>query len=367
MSLFQNNGLPWKSWIFFGYLNLFAFATHAQFLAKIFKQDSTDSRYYEANDTLSNTRFYVSQKLTNPVLKSSDGNQKVRYRSNGNTNLGVGNTYGWLTINIGLNFKFMNNDDDLRGKTRFLDLHTQIVGRPYVVDVYGQFYKGAYLMPESGNLPKGTPYPTRPDIYTQQIGFSSYFIPNWRKFSYAASVTQRDWQKKSAGSFLFGGEFFTGKIKGDSALVPVERSSHFKFPEIFKVKYYEIGVGGGYAYTLVIHNHWFISASAITSISAGFMQNYAGEDVEGSFYIKPNFMLRPSVGYNSKKFNGSVYIFASQVNAGNSNGIYQINTFNFRTTLAYRLTPRKRTKDLYQKLLNINPSYRKQQKSQEQE
>ncbi len=346
---------------------LFAPYAHAQLLAKIFKKDSIDNNYYEANDTLTNTRLYASQKLTYPTLKSGDGNHEVRYRSNGNTNLGFGNTYGWLTVNIGLNFKFINDDDHLKGKTDFIDMHTQIVGRPYVVDFYGQFYKGVYLMPETGDLPKGTPYPLRPDIYTQQIGFSSYFIPNWRKFSYAAAVTQRDWQKKSAGSFLFGGEFFAGKIKGDSALVPKERARQFENPGINKVKYYEIGFGAGYAYTLVIKRHWFVSASAVTGIATGFLQQYERYDIESSMYFRPNFMIRPSFGYNSKKFNGAVYLFSSQVNAGNTKGYYQVNTSNLRVTIAYRFAPSQRIKKRYQALLNLNPYYRKQQKSSEQE
>lgn len=337
----------------------------SQFLAKIFKIDSIDNRYYSNFDTLTNTRLYLSQKLTNPTLKSGDGKHLLRYRSNGNTNLGIGNTYGWLTINIGLKFRAINHDDDVRGKTRFLDLHTQIVGRPYVVDFFGQFYKGAYLMPEKGDLPDGTKYPLRPDLYTELIGFSSYYIPNWKRFSYAALVTQRDWQKKSAGSPLLGFEFFTGRISGDSALVPPDRDWQPGYREINKVRFYEVAFGVGYAYSLVIKKHWFVSASAITTLSGGIMNQYAFGLASSSLYLRPNFLIRPSFGFNSNRFNGSVYLFANQVNAGNSNGVYRINNSNFRVTFAYRFNPSPGFKKKYQILLNMKPRLKKKEKKQD--
>jgi hypothetical protein len=149
--------------------------------------------------------------------------------------------------------------------------------------------------------------------------------------------------------------------------VPSERAAQFENAQFTKVKYYEIGIGAGYAYTLVIKKHWFITASAIPSLSGGYLQQFDDQHRHGSFYLRPNFLFRPSIGYNSKKFNCSLYWFSSYVNAGNRNGYYHVNTSNARATIAYRFNPTPRTKRVYQKILNLNPAYRKQQKSVETE
>lgn len=355
----KSKGLLWVG-IFGCCMLAFFFPVSKTFgqVLKIIKKDSINFNYYEPNDDLNNNRVYVSQKLTSPTIINEDGSHKVKYRSNANTNLGIGSTYKWLTLNIGLNFKFINDDDDTRGRTRALDLHAAAFGRSYVFDFFGQFYKGVYLLPETGQVLAGDPYPQRGDIFTQQIGGTFYYYPNWRKFSASAAAIQREWQKKSAGSFMYGAEVFSGKIKGDSSLVPKERAGNFDNYLVDKMQFYEIAAGGGYAYTLVIKQHWFVSASAIASLSAGYMRQFTGKNVTGTGYIRPNFLVRPSFGYNSKKWNGSVMLFASRVNAGNNLGHYQIETYNLRFTLAYRMLPRTKHKKIMDNILNINPFWR---------
>lgn len=331
----------------------------AQFSA-LFSKDTVNSKYIQLIDTFSNTRLYVSQKLTSPTLVGTDGEHLVKYRSNGPTNLGFGGTYGWLTLNIGLNFKAINHDNDILGETKFLDLHGSGIGKTYFVDFFGQFYKGVYLMPESGkSLPDGVPYPTRPDIYTQQIGLTAWYIPNWRKYSYSAAANQRDWQKKSAGSFLLGWGFFTGKIQGDSSLIPQDRAMYFKHPEIDKVSFFELSAGAGYAYTLVISRHFFAAASFTASLSGGVSHQFSNTKEWNDVYFKPNYLFRPSVGFNGERFNASVMLFAYQLNAGEETS-YRITTSNLRFTVAHRLVPRKKAKKALGHLMNVNPWWKKQ-------
>jgi hypothetical protein len=327
---------------------------------KLFSKDTVNTDYIELIDTLANTRLYVSQKLTSPTLVGSNGDHLVKYRSNGPTNLGFGGTYGWLTLNVGLNFKFINNDNDILGETKFLDLQGTGIGKTYFVNFFGQFYKGVYLMPESGKrLPDGVPYPTRPDIHTQQIGLTAWYIPNWRKYSYSAPAIQRDWQKKSAGSFLLGWGFFTGRIEGDSSLIPKDRAAYFAHPDIHKVSFFELSAGAGYGYTLVINKHFFAAASFTTSLSGGISNQFVGERELKDVYLKPNYLFRPSIGYNGPRFNASVMLVAYQLNAGNETS-YRITTSNLRFTVAHRFVPKAKAKKALNKLMNVNSSWKKQ-------
>jgi hypothetical protein len=273
----------------------------------------------------------------------------------------VGATYDWLTINIGINFGFINNDDDKRGETRFLDLQSQAIGRTSVINLYGQFYKGKYVKPNDGTDPVDGKFTQRPDIYTQQIGASAYFFPNWRRFSYAAAVNQRDWQQKSAGSAIFGGEIFTGKIRGDSSMIPPDQLEDFVQGNVDKITFYELGIGAGYAHTFVIKKHFFISATGIISLSGGLQKQFNEKQSMGTGYLRPNYIIQPSLGYNSRKFNASVMILTSRVNTGNDGGSYQITTSKHRFTLAYRLLPSEKTKKKIIRLFSLNPFWKPEQ------
>lgn len=331
----------------------------AQF-AVLFSKDTVNSRYIQLNDTLANARLYVSQKLTSPTLVSPGGEHQVKYRSNGPTNLGFGGTYGWLTLNIGLNFKAINHDNNILGQTKFLDLHGTGIGKTYFVDFFGQFYKGVYLLPESGQkLPDGQAYPTRPDIYTQLLGLNAWYIPNWRKYSYSAAANQRDWQKKSAGSFLLGWGIFSGKTEGDSSLIPKDRNTNFQYPEMNRISFFELSAGAGYGYTLVISRHFFAAASFTASLSAGISHQFSGERQFNDVYFKPDYLLRSSVGYNGERFNASVMLFGSQQNAGDETAC-RITTTNLRFTVAHRFVPRHKSKKTLNQLMKVNPWWRKQ-------
>jgi hypothetical protein len=325
---------------------------------KINKTDSIKVEFYELNDSLNNNRIYVSQKLTSPAIINKDGSHTLRYRSNGNTNIGIGTTYKWLTINLAGNFGFINDDDDIKGRTRHLDFQSRGFGRSFIIDFFAQFYKGVYLLPDTGKIPQGQPFPQRGDIYTQQIGAAFYYYPNWRKFSTSAAAIQRDWQKKSAGSLIYGGEFFTGKIRGDSNLIPNDRAAYFDNGQVDRIVFFEIAAGGGYAYTLVVNKRWFASVTGIVSLSAGILRESFEGNPQRNIYLRPNYLIRPSIGYNSKRWNGSVMLFGSRVNAGNNNRRYEIETFNLRFTLAYRLLPRNRHNKVLNDVLNLNPFWR---------
>ena len=136
----------------------------------------------------------------------------------------------------------------------------------------GTFRKGYYLDPKKNNITglNLSNYYYRPDVKRNIIGFSVFRVPNAGRFSYRAALAQNDWQTKSAGSLLFGGEAYYGTMKGDSALVPSEVSNYFEQDGIDKINFFSIGPGIGYAYTLVMSKNFFITGSAIGSFAVNF-------------------------------------------------------------------------------------------------
>ena len=164
-------------------------------------------------------RAYLSRKYNVLSFNPPAPVQPFQYRATTSLNLGIGATYHAFTLNIGIGITKFNPNKE-KGNTKYLDLQGHFYARKWNIDLLGEFYKGYYLTPQGLAAPPGKPYYVRPDIGLSLVGFAFYRPLNQKKFSYQAGLLQNEWQKKSAGSILFGGEIYYGSIYGDSSLVP---------------------------------------------------------------------------------------------------------------------------------------------------
>jgi Domain of unknown function (DUF4421) len=299
-----------------------------------------DSAYYQAYPKLVTGRFFFSKKYTGLLMEAPPDVPTLKYRPNTAFSTGVGATYGAITLNLGLNLGFLNPDKENKGKTHSLDLQSHIYTRKLLIDLYGQFYKGYYLSPKGYAIPGDAAY-LRPDLRVNLIGLSVYRLFNHRQFSYRAAFLQNEWQKKSAGSLLVGGEAYTGIIKGDSALVPGGIESKYSQRHVNKIVFTEFGPGIGYAYTLVYKEHFFLTGSASLTGDLSFVNEYTEAGREKHTSMTPNITLRGVLGYNSNKWSTSISWINNTTNLRGASGKdqYLIRTGNIRVTIAKRFQP----------------------------
>ncbi|MET0635449.1 MAG: DUF4421 domain-containing protein [Chitinophagaceae bacterium] len=293
-----------------------------------------DSSYYKTYPRHLVARVFFSQKYTRQIFKAR-GQSPLRFAPNNPFAIGVGASYGIATLNLGLGLPGFANRDK-KGKTRSLDLQSHIYGRKWVVDLYGQFYKGFYLTPQGKAAPPGEYYKRR-DLRVRMVGASAYYVFNSRKFSYRAAFLQNEWQRKSAGSFLVGGEFYVGSIRGDSSIAPAVLNSEFNELGIRKVNFFEIGPGAGYAYTFVYKENWFFTASGTVNAGLAFNKEVLAAGKEKQTSVSPNFTLRGVIGYNCDKWAATVSWVENNLHSdGSHKREYRVRTGNFRVTLAKR-------------------------------
>ena len=257
-------------------LILFLFSVNA------FAQDTAivENGYYKVYPHKFIVRLYLSSKFA-PFTISSSNKQDLNYKTNSKLNLGAGFTYRALTLNLSYGFNFLNPDKG-RGDTKGLDLQMHIYARKWAADIIGAFLRGYYLNPKDYNGLGLSDYYKRPDFHRNIVGISLYRVHNSDRFSYRAAFNQKDWQTKSAGSLLYGGETHYGIVKADSALVPSAAGSNYLQANINKINFFSIGPGIGYAYTLVLSKHFFITGSAVASINL----NISKEEGSGNKYSK---------------------------------------------------------------------------------
>lgn len=305
----------------------------------------TDTNYIKTYDSLITTRFFFSRKYTSILLQGPGKLANLKYRPNSTLNMGVGATYRWFTLNLAYGFPFLNPERG-RGKTKYLDLQSHIYTRNWTIDFFGQFYKGYYLNPKGlGHADPGSYY-LRSDLGISLFGLAVYKLRNGKKFSYRAAFLQSEWQKKSAGTLLYGGEIYAGSVSGDSALVPNTLSVDYPQRDIWRVRFLEFGPGAGYAYTLVVKKHFFITGAATLNMDFGISREFKNEQHSDKLTISPNFIYRAVAGYNSNDWNLNFSLVGNTilVRGASSKNDYRFSTGNYRFTLAKRILPYGRFK-----------------------
>jgi hypothetical protein len=307
-----------------------------------------DSSFYKTYDETVTGRFYFSRKYTSLLIKVPDSNIELDYNPNTTLNMGIGATYRSFTLNLAYGFPFINPDRG-RGETKYLDLQGHFYGRKSNIDLYGQFYNGLYLTPKGLGRNDGRYY-VRPDLRLREFGGSYQYIFNDKRFSFRSSFLQSEWQKKSTGTLLMGGEFFIGQARADSSVFPVQATSESRL-NTTALRFYEVGPNIGYAYTLVIARHFFITGSL--SLAADYTvseyEGPQGKTIESG--INPNSMLRLFMGYNSDRSAFSITYTNSRVNIDSEKKTaISINTGNFRVNYARRFQPGSRTKKMMDKI-----------------
>lgn len=301
--------------------------------------------YYETYPELITGRTYFSQKYTSLILEARESVDDLKYRPNTTLNFGVGATYGWFTLNLAYGFDFLNGGDEAKGETRYLDLQSHVYTRKMCIDLFGQFYRGFYLHPK-GTAAELDKYYVRKDVKVRHLGAAAYYIFDWHKLSMRAAMLQNEWQKKSAGSLLVGGEFYFGVTTGDSALVPGLLAQDYRQAGVDKFRYFDIGPGIGYAYTFVYREHLFAMGGITASFPLNFQKEWIGDHSERKFSISPDLMYRIGIGYGDERANISATWVNNTFQTRGHSGKYQIRTGNVRLNAAFRFMPGPRLKKL---------------------
>jgi hypothetical protein len=261
-------------------------------------QNVSDTTYFKTYSDQITGRFYFSRKYTSLVIGDQQSEFKLDYRPNTSLNMGVGATYKNITLNIAYGFPFLNQDEG-KGKTRYLDLQAHMYGKKLTIDFFGQFYNGLYLNPKGKGTLDGSYY-VRPDMKLREIGLSCQYLFNHKRFSYRASFLQNEWQRKSAGTFLLGGEGYVGWAQADSGVFP-KAIPVANPPVATEVRFFEFGPNAGYAYTLVIARHFFITGSLAIGLDYNRTDYRSELETKTSEDFSTNTHLRLFAGYNSER------------------------------------------------------------------
>ncbi|MBK7943983.1 MAG: DUF4421 domain-containing protein [Flavobacteriales bacterium] len=299
-------------------------------------------------------RLYFNNKFNALDLDDRKLGSHIEYRPNTNVNFGVGISYRSLTLNIGLGVPALNRDDSLRGRTSYLDAQANVFGRRFAINLFAQLYRGYYINELSyPAFPRDPRYEQireeqllRPDMRQRNLGATVLHIVNNQRFSYRAAFNQDAWQRRSAGSWLVGGNFVYQGARADRSGIPEALDSLWREPLRFRrIDQIEVGPMGGYAHTFVLKERFYLSFSAGLGIglvrSKAFVQDE--DEYVRQIYWSPNFRTqgRLAFGYNTMKSGlGISYTNEQSQTVLESDAIYAWSVGTFRLFYVLRFDKR---------------------------
>jgi len=283
---------------------------YGQFLDKT-EEVNYDTSYIEVYKDELTTRLYISRKQNGYSLTHGPTKSFMQYKTNDNILLGLGYTYSFLTINLGVKLPVINQDDDLYGESKYFDLQTHFMFRSYIIDFYLQWNTGYYL-----SNPENVYYywdndqeamPLRGDMRTNVLGLNIQYLFNSDRYSYKASFWQNEFQKKSAGSPVVGIEAYwvlgmTDSLMVENAIPPTGYLDDQPFNQTDMVN---LGINGGYAYTLVWDQKLNLSLYSVFGISGGYNRVHYTPDsytMQSGLGLGLTNTTKISMGFNTKKY-----------------------------------------------------------------
>ena len=114
---------------------------------------------------------------------------------------------------------------------------------------------------------------------------------------------------------MFGAETYYGIVKADSAFVPSKAGSNYTQAGIDKINFFSIGPGIGYAYTLVISKHFFITGSAIGSLNVNISSEQNSGKKKSKVKVIPGGIYKAAIGYNSSTWSVSATLLGNALYA----------------------------------------------------
>jgi len=298
----------------------------------------------------------VSTKLLKFSLIDMNSGSKLTFAPNLHYDFGISVSSRWASFIINTGVKISNGDNDIKGKTKYRDFQLNLYGRKITTDMFMQRHNGFYIKNSKSfdNFESDKPYAIRADVKAVNMGVSSYYIVNHKRFSYGNSFSFVEQQKKSAGSFLFGIYYFYFYASGNPSLVTNPfRSSFDSLSFIRSGQTQNLGLNIGYIYTLVFLKKAYATASFVNGIG-GEQVVYIRDDNSPYHNLvigTEKLHVRLALGYDSGRyFIGAMGMFDYIYSRGKLNPTFDYSFGKFMVYIGYRFSVLKTERKILHRL-----------------
>lgn len=302
----------------------------------------------------------ISNRFLRFTLLDLESGNKLNFAPNLQYNLGLCISSRWATFIINSRVKVYGGDSDIKGETKYRDYQLNLYGRKFTTDMFVQYYNGFYIK-NSKSYPdyvNEKPYQIRADIHAINIGISSYYIFNHKKFSYGNSFGFVEKQKNSAGSLLVGTYYSYFDVNSSSSLVTEPfRASFDSLSFIRNGHSHNFGINLGYIYTLVFLKKCYTTVSVAQGYGLKQLV-YQRDDNETSKQLVAGLgklHLRFGLGYDQGRyFVGTMGMFDYFLVGRQVSSAFSYSHGKFMVYVGYRFSVLKGERKLLRKLKLID-------------
>jgi hypothetical protein len=332
--------------LYFTSLSIFAFAGKTSPDSLAFS--TNNNQYYSKLENKLTVKLYTTQNTASFDIRDDSLKRNLKYNIERSRSLGAGASYKWLGVNVAYGFPFMNQQNSRTSKANFWNFQTQFHLRKVTLSLYANSFNGYYLENSRSELPNFDSTKTyfRPDINASVYGANMIYIKSPDRYSNKATFQQTEWQKKSAGTWVFGANALYYSINADSSLVPVHAVSkrYFNGEPLRNISQYSCGGGVGYAFHLIGFKHLFLNAMLMVGLNVSSTKVSPAEWKNNKkLHLNPMVLSSIGIGYNSEKLYigimSSNYSINANFNANNTS--VQFNTGNMQMVIAWRFQPKR--------------------------
>jgi hypothetical protein len=278
-----------------------------------------DSLYIRKFPEKVTVRLGVQNTSNSFIITDTDTNEQTEIIPNDKTYLGLSLLFRSIEVDLGYAPNFFSENQDNSG-SKLLTLNFRMfLGRwMQTLDFYKQ--KGFFTRFNNDILPF-------PELNTLKIGGTTSFIFN-RNFSFRAIGFQNEWQKKSAGSFIPRFTFYYTRFRLEDTDIQGGDDHSFN-----------LAIGPGYYYNLVIRKHFLLSAGTTIGLGANFTRS-EGETFTSSL---AQVIFRSAIGYNSERFFTGINLSAQVLAHGTDQNTQLDDVITFvELYIGYRLNAPKK-------------------------
>jgi hypothetical protein len=288
------------------------------------QNDSLINAYAKSYDDKVTTSIYYFDMSNNfDFIFMSKGEKKyLNLKPNGREQIGVNLSYKFIDVSYGFSPSFFNENKD-NSNSKLFSLDTRFHLKKWMQSITFINQKGFYINEDNIEL-------VFPKLRTTKIGGTTSYVFN-SNFSFKTLSNQKEWQTKSAGSFIPNFSiYYTNLDLNDNN--PNNKSDIFV-----------VSLAPSYYYNLVIKHKLLFSAG----FTAGLGLNSIDGDVSEIYEFGSSLKL----GYNIDSFFTFVnYNYVNFVQNATTDIRLNDDILMFKFTMGYRFDPPKKLKKLVNKI-----------------
>lgn len=235
------------------------------------------------------------------ALRFKNSDVHMRMLSSLNVNLGAYLQY--MAVSVGysmdMNAIFGGKSTD---HTRF---ETNFNCALFNFDLTYTHNTGTYIRQFMGYRNDGLIRSDFPGVEANNFGISLYYFLNNKRYSQGAAYNFSRFQRKSAGSWMFGLTYTNLDINMNFETLAPELKPLYTFPsKQLHLHYYSYCALFGYGYNWVFHPKWLLNATVMPSIGANHCYEDSSENSGTQFAL--NIHGRVSLTYNHRSLFASL-------------------------------------------------------------